>query len=131
VNTRKGGFFSAALVALALVTSLAAPAMAQSAVAAPSAVLTWTAPTTFTDGTPITGTITYNVYQGTAANALTKVATGVTTLTDTISTGLVDGATYYWSVTAVVNGVESAQTAPVSKTFSPGTPDGVVSLTVK
>lgn len=104
---------------------------AQGAPAAPSAVLTWSPPTQFTDGTPITGAITYNVYQGTSATTLTKVASGVTGSTQTISTGLVDGATYFWSVTAVVGGVESAQTGPVSKTFSPGTPGVVVSLKVQ
>jgi hypothetical protein len=99
-------------------------------VAPPTAVLTWTVPTTNTDGTPITGTITYTVYQGTSASSLTQVATGITATTDTISTGLVDGTTYYWAVSVQVGGVSSAQSNVVSKTMAAGIPNTVV-LTVK
>lgn len=106
---------------------------AQTPSAAPTATLAWTAPTQYTDGTaiPSSVTITYNVYQGTSTTNLSKVATGVTALTSIISTGLSDGVAYYWSVTAVANGLESAQVTPVSKVFSPGTPGGVISLQVK
>jgi hypothetical protein len=111
---------------LALVTGLA---LAQTP---PTATLTWTAPTTYTDGTtiPTTVALSYNVYQGTSATSLTKVATGVTALTSTITTGLVDGNTYYWSVTAVANGLEGAQSNVASKTFAAVAP-GTVTLTVK
>lgn len=78
------------------------------------AVLSWVAPTTNTDGTPITGTLTYNVYQG---------------LSPTI-TGLPDGATVYFTVTAVEGGVESAKSNVVSKVFPPATPDAPSGLTV-
>lgn len=113
-----------ALAALVLVL----PALA----AGPTATLSWSPPTAFTDATPIpAGTaITYNVYQGGSATTLTKVASNVTATTDTISTGLADGQTYFWSVTAVVAGVESAQAAPVSKTFPAGTPGNVINLKV-
>lgn len=108
---------------------LAAAAMAQTA---PSATLTWSAPTLYSDGTtiPSTVTITYNVYQGASATTLTKVATGVTTLTDLITTGLVDGQTYFWAVTAVANSLEGAQSNVVSKSFA-AVPPGTVTLTVK
>ena len=115
---------------LALVASLlaAVPALAQSAPL--TATLSWSAPTVYSDGTAIPSTvaITYNVYQGTSATSLTKVATGVTAVTDSITTGLADGNTYYWSVTAVANGLEGPQSNVVSKAF--GTP-GAVTLTVK
>ncbi len=115
-----------AIVLVALVLPFLAAAQA-----APTATLSWTPPTTYTDGTAITQAITYNVYQGASALSLTKVASGVTTLTQTITTGLLDGVTYFWSITAVVGGVESAQAAPVSKTFPAGTPSTVINLQVK
>jgi hypothetical protein len=117
------------LVLLLLAFAVSAVAVGQSA---PQAVLTWNAPTTYTDNTAIPSTvaITYNVYQGNTATSLAKVAS-VTALTDTITTGLRDGTTYYWSVTAVVNGNESAQVTPVSKAFAAGTPGSVITLTVK
>lgn len=114
---------------IALLALIALPALAQTT--GPTAVLTWTAPTSNTDGTSITGPLTYNVYQGTSPTTLTKVASNVTATTNSITTGLSDGVTYYWSVTAVVGGVESAQSLPVSKQFSPGTPSAVINLTVK
>lgn len=98
----------------------------------PTATLTWTAPTTYTDGTAIPSTValSYNVYQGVSPTALVKVASGVTTLTSTITTGLADGNTYYWSVTAVAGGLEGAQSNVASKTFAAVAP-GTVTLTVK
>lgn len=100
--------------------------------AAPTATLSWGAVTTYTDGTTIPAScpVTYNVYQGLTATTLTKVASGVTALTDSISTGLADGVTYYWAITAVSCAVEGAQSNVGSKVFAPGTP-GVVTLTVK
>jgi hypothetical protein len=41
---------------------------------ASSAVLTWIAPTQNTDGSVITVPLTYNVYRGTTATNLTKLA---------------------------------------------------------
>src|SRR5271155_5814168 len=81
------------------------------AYAGPTATLTWVAPTSYSDGTPIpsTVTLTYNIYQGTSATTLGKVATGVTAIPDAISTGLSDGQTYYFAVTAVAAGLEGAQ----------------------
>jgi hypothetical protein len=116
--------FIALFLALAFV-----PVFAQTA---PTATLTWTAPTTYTDGTTIPGTvaITYNVYQGNTATTLVKVASGVTTLTNTITTGLVDGQTYYWAVTAVAGGLEGAQSNVGTKVFA-SLPPGTVVLTVK
>jgi hypothetical protein len=105
--------------------------LAFSAHAAPTATLTWIAPTTYSDGTPIpsTVTLTYNIYQGTSATTLVQVATGVTALTNAISTGLTDGQTYYFAVTAVANGLEGAKSNVGSKTF-PAVAPGTVTLTV-
>jgi hypothetical protein len=111
---------------LALFTTLA---LAQTP---PTATLTWTAVTTYVDGTTIPSTVavTYNIYQGTSATSLTKVATGVTTLTSSISTGLTDNQTYFWAVTAVAGGIEGGQSNVGSKTFAAVAP-GTVTLTVK
>lgn len=116
---------------LASLAFFASAALAQ-AIPPPSAILTWTAPTTYSDGTaiPATVAITYNVYQGLTATTLVKVATGVTGLTNTITTGLSDGVTYFWSITAVAGGLESAQSNVGTKAFAAVAP-GTVTLTVK
>ena len=100
------------------------------AISAPlSSVLSWTAPTTFTNGSPITGTITYNIYQG-ASGAEASVQTGVATTSVTITTGLSAGSTVCFQVTAVVGGVESSRTTEVCETF-PAQPNPPTNLTVK
>ena len=94
--------------------------------APPSATLTWTAPTAYTDGTAIASgvVITYNLYQGPSGQeAATAVSTGITGLTTTITTGLVAGTTTCWQVTANANGQESAKTNEVCKTFAPEVPN--------
>jgi hypothetical protein len=82
-----------------------------------TATLTWTAPTQNTDGTAITGALSFNVYKGASAAALTllkAVSGGPTT-----DTGLAAG-TYYYAVSAVNNsGVESARSAAASLTIAP------------
>jgi hypothetical protein len=113
--------FCAALIASACVLAQAAP----------QATLTWTAPTTYTDGSSIPSTVvvTYNVYQGPSATTLVKVASGVTTLTSSITTGLISGQTYFWAVTAVANGLEGAKSNVGTKVFA-AVPPNAVTLTV-
>jgi hypothetical protein len=122
MKMRKLALFLAAFVFSAVVAAQTAP----------TATLSWNAVTTYTDGTtiPSSAPVTYNIYQGTSATTLVKVATGVTALTSSISTGLSDGNTYFWAVTAVSGGVEGAQSNVASKAFAAGTP-GAVTLTVK
>jgi hypothetical protein len=101
------------------------------AFAANTATLTWTAPTTYSDGTTIPSgvVITYNVYQGTSATTLTQLISGVSALTYS-STGLNSGTTYFFAVTAVANGLESAKSNTGSKTFAVTVPPGAPVLTV-
>ena len=101
------------------------------ALGANTATLTWTAPTTNADSTPITGAITYSIYASVQGSAPTGAAlvTGLTTLTDAISTGLADGTTDCFNVTAGVAGQQSAYSNQVCKTFPAGTPNAPV-LTV-
>jgi hypothetical protein len=106
-------------------------------VSAPSASLNWSAVTLYSNGTAIPSSVavTYNVYQGTTATSLAKVTTGVTGVTNTITTGLIAGNTYYWAITAVANGLEGAKSNVASKVFPPPTPvnysPGTTTLTVR
>jgi hypothetical protein len=70
------------------------------------AVLTWTAPTTCTDGSPCTAT-SYNVYKvatacpsGTTVTGATKIASVPSTTTTYTDTNLVAPNSYCWYVTA-------------------------------
>lgn len=99
---------------------------------APSAKITITAPTTYSDGTAIPSTValTYNLYQGLSATTLVKVASGLTALSNTVTTGLSDGQTYFFAVTAVAGGLEGAQSNVGSKVFALVAP-GSVTITVQ
>ncbi len=81
-----------------------------------SATLSWAAPTTNTDGTPLTDLAGYKIYYGTSpGNYTTSIDIGnVTTYTITnLSTG-----TYYFTVTAYdSSGIESSYSNQVNKTF--------------
>jgi prepilin-type processing-associated H-X9-DG protein len=118
-----------ALLALAILSSNVRPAMAQapatptglSATAGDGQVaLTWNT---------VTGATSYNVYRGTAAGqeSATPIATGVAGPAYT-DTGLTDGATYYYKVTAVNANGESGKSGEAVATpqGSLPTPQGVV-----
>ena len=97
--------------------------------APPTGVLTWTPPTTYSDGSPLgAAAITYAVYQG-PAKAETKVISGLTTLTYTATVQA--GATVCWTVTASVAGLESVPSAEVCKSFSPVAPSAPGNVAVK
>ncbi len=94
---------------------------------APTASITFTAPTTNTDGTALTGTVTYDLFQGTSSGAEKEVATGLSGSPIAVNTGLADGTTIYWYVEAVNSaGNASAPSNEVCKTFPAGTPSSVV-----
>lgn len=101
---------------LAAIIALAAPTLAQ---AAPlSAVLSWPPSTTRTDGTPITGPVTFTVYQG-PSGAEVKTFSWILGSTLTVTTGLASGTTVCWQVTETetATGLESARTPENCKTF--------------
>ena len=110
---------------------LAALLLSVSAYAANTAVLTWTGPTTYTDGTPIVGTLSYNIYQGVQGQPKVKVGSPATTATVTISTGLNNATTYCWTVTAVLATLESAQSNEACKTFPALPTNAPTGLTAK
>lgn len=106
--------------ALALVLA-SAVALAQTATT--SATLAWTAPTANTDGSAISGALTYNVYEGPKAGPFTKVASGLSGGTTTL-TSLTAGPCF------AVTTVEAASESALSNTVCVLEPDGPSSLTV-
>lgn len=111
--------------------ALCALTLCAEAQSAPSATLTWTGPTTYSDGSPIDPTtLTYNVYQGLQGQTKVKAQT-VSALTATLSTGMIAGRTYCWAVTAVANSLESAPSGEACKTFPAVAPSAPTGLTVK
>jgi len=114
------------ILILALLSSLA---VAQNAAAANQAVISFSAPTTYTDGTPITAALSYGVWQGLSGAVKTKVAT-ITTTTSTITTGLLSGKTYCWQVDASDGAQTSALSNEACKTFAPPVPS-TVTITVQ
>lgn len=94
--------------------------------AAPVASITFSAPTTNTDGTPITGTLTYELFQGTATGQEKLVASALAGSPISVKTGLADAVTYYWYVEAVNSaGNASAPSNEVCKTFPAGVPSAI------
>ena len=96
------------------------------ALAANTAVLTWTEPAASPDGA-----YAYNVYQGIKGQAKTRVQTAVPGTTTTISTGLLLGREYCWQLRTVIVGfesVESVDSTEACKTFPGAAPSA---LTVK
>lgn len=94
------------------------------------ATLTWTAPATYIDGSPITEPITYNVYEGLCSlTTLPKVlgpitGLGVTRINQPI------GAMCYQITAQTPNGGESARTNRGSKTFPWPAPNTAPTLAV-
>ena len=105
---------------LALLLALASAG----AIAANQAVISFTAPTAYTDGTPITLPLSFGVWQGLSGAPKTKVAT-ITTTTSTITTGLLSGKTYCWQVDVSDGTQTSALSNEACKTFPPGVPASV------
>jgi fibronectin type 3 domain-containing protein len=77
----------------------------------------------------VTGATTYNIYRGTATGAETLYASGVAVATYTDPT-VTNGTTYFYEVTAVGTGGESAPSAEVSAQI-PVPPSAPTGLTIK
>lgn len=94
---------------------------------APSIVLTWSAPTEFTDGNaiPSTDAVTFNLYGGMQGTALALLQSGLTG-TSTTRTN-VSGGTHCYALTAVVSAIESSQSAEACATVTetPASPTSV------
>lgn len=84
---------------------------------AASAVVSWQAPTVDSAGNPLTIALTYNLYRGTSATQLTKLAS-VAGLSYTDPAGSATPTTYFYAVTATCPVcTESAESAIVSATL--------------
>lgn len=99
-----------------------------------SATLICTPPTQNTNGSPITGAITYKFYRGAAAAGPFNLESKTSSTCGTTFTGLAVG-THYFVATAIVNGVESvfSNTANGAVNAVPNPPTGLtvsVSVTV-
>ena len=105
--------------------------LANQAQAVEPTIISFTAPTTYTDGSAIaSGTaISYNVMQAPKGATLVKVAT-ITTTSTTITTGIVPGTEYCFGVTAVIAGQESGPSGTVCKLTPQLVPSAVV-ITVR
>lgn len=115
------------LFGLALLLFASASAACPNPVPATVACLTWVAPTTYTNGAPIPAgkVITYTVYRGTAANAITERIGTTTALTMTVPNNRNRTETQFFNVTATVDSVESDRSNSASKLVrAPGPTDG-------
>ena len=101
------------LLAFAVITlSISSPYGAYGA----QATLTWNAPATNTDGTPLTDLSGYKIYYGTASGNYSQTI-DVGGITSSTVSNLTDGTTYYFAMTAYdTSGNESAYSNEVSKT---------------
>ena len=112
----------------------AVPAFAQSATPTVTSTIAFVAPTQNTDGSAISGAVTYNVYAAAQGTTPVKVASGVTSDPTTYVvpiTTIPYGTTECFALTTVNNGVESALSSPLAcKTFTPPTPGAPTNVTV-
>ena len=90
-----------------------------------SAVLSWSPPTTNTDGSPLTDLVGFNVYHGTSPTAMMLAAT-VTATAHTFTESNLTPSVWYWYIRTVnALGVESEPSATVNKTIAAAVPDPV------
>lgn len=83
-----------------------------------TAVISFTRPTNYVDGTTVAAstTLSYRVLQGPKGGAKTAVGT-ITGTSTTITSGLQPGETC-WSIIVIANGVDSAPSNEACKTFA-------------
>lgn len=83
-----------------------------------SAKLSWTAPTTNTDGTPLTNLAGFYIYDGTSPSAMQLIATVSSVSTTTYTVSNLTSGTWYFAVAAYDSaGTQSAMSNDVSKAF--------------
>jgi hypothetical protein len=94
----------------------ATAALTVTAITTGSATLSWNAPTTNTDGTPLTDLVGYKVYMGTSSGNYTTVV-NIGNVTTYVVNNLAPG-TYYFVVTAYdSSNIESSFSNEASKTI--------------
>ncbi len=105
-------FFHSVLCLIAIILFGALPSFAG------NITLSWNAPVTNTDGTPLNNLAGYKIYYGTASHSYSQNINAGNVTTYTV-TNLTDGITYYFAVTAYdTANNESGYSNEVSKTLS-------------
>lgn len=113
-----------ALFLLGLSLGLSLAGALAGAVTTQTVTVTWSAPTQHTDNTPITGALTYNLYQGNVGAAPVLKQAGIVGLTVTRS-GMPTSPQQCFTVSAVEGGKEGPQSASVcadATAAAPGAP---------
>lgn len=112
------------VAALALIFGAGAALQAQSTPPpAHSPIITWTAPTSWSDGTPLgTVSLSYQVYAGGAPGSEVKLGTATTATTYTVTP--VANSTQCFQVTAIANGIESVKSGEAC--IGPNAPSVVI-----
>jgi hypothetical protein len=83
------------------------------------ATVSWTIPTTNSDGTPLTNLTGFRIYYGTSANSMTQVAQIANSGISTYAVSNLSPATWYFGIRAYTSaGVESAISNIASKTIN-------------
>lgn len=113
---------------IALLTTLAIGG-AQAQAAAPTVTITWSAPTANTDGTALTGALTYQLYVGTKG-AEVKYKTPVTSPPYVLVPTPSAGSQVCAQVTATASAVESAPSAEVCTQIPQSTPNAPSNVTI-
>lgn len=115
-----------------LAALVAACALAQTVTT--SIALSWIAPTKNTDGSAITGTLTYALYQGTSGGTFTQVATGITGTNTTVASPAAGNCFEVIALEAVSGSTTASAPSNVACAEIPGSPTSVVitwTVTVK
>lgn len=111
------------------ISALLALAISAAFAAALTSTITWTPPTTNTDGTVISGPITYQLYVG-AKGAEVKYKTPVTSPPYVLVPTPAPGTQVCVQVTATANGVESAPSAEVCAQIPQSIPNPPSNVTI-
>jgi hypothetical protein len=99
--------------------SSSATSSATSVPTSDSATLSWEAPTTDTNGAPLTNLAGYHIYYGSSETGLTQLVSLNSVGTQTYVIDNLTPGTWFFAIRAVTqNGVESAMSDVVSKTIS-------------
>jgi hypothetical protein len=108
--------------------------MASAQTVTQSIQLGWTAPTKNTDGSAITGALTYTLFQGPSAGPFVQVATGLTGITTTVTSATAGNCFALAAVEAQGATITASALSPTVCALIPSSPNGVtisVTITVK
>ena len=115
----KRTIFSIFYILIIIITSASCgsvPSIGTPTSATGSVSLAWDVPTTYIDGTPVTGLVGFKVYYGTASRSYTHIIDAKTVTSFTVNS--LPPGTYYFAITAYdSSGIESDYSDELSKTI--------------